>query len=516
MGNYVANKSYHSSQAVHNGIQYINDKDKTALLQTGIHQDFLQSDTVILEENLQNALYYTFNQQKTTLSNEKKEVILVSGYNCNPDQAEKVFADSRKLYYLNKHEFRSYKYRAKVLLRAKLDELGNPILDENGQMIHDEKAPVYHNEQGKCVYTKVERWSQERTAYMWVQSFPPAKLTGEAIDPKLVHQIGLEFCEKLGPFACTVATHVNTDHIHNHVMMSAFSLDGTHKWKDNMDTINQMREISNDLSLKYDLPILLTKDLGQDLTKEKWHATSKDPFLKSQMLELVNGILHDSNSIDNFRENLKSKGITLRETEHHYTYISEALDFRVRDNKLSNELTKDAIEKAFLPDHERYEETLLPVLEKEHFYNSLEISKYTSTGRKRSELEMMLLKAINMVKILKEFILPTEYLDKSNNTEAQIAKLTDKLEKAISVLNTYDIDSQERLKAELNKTGIEISKNRENPNPALNKKYQQLKQAEYSINLAMEAIDKGTIEPKHLQHELNLSHDEMQILSKDL
>lgn len=52
-------------------------------------------------------------------------------------------------------------------------------------------------------------------AYHGYQSFAPGEAT-----PELAHQLGLEFAERLlgGEFQAVVSTHLNTGHIHNHLV----------------------------------------------------------------------------------------------------------------------------------------------------------------------------------------------------------------------------------------------------------------------------------------------------------
>ena len=62
-----------------------------------------------------------------------------------------------------------------------------------------------------------ERWHKLGgvQGYHLVQSFAVGEVT-----PELAHQLGLEFAERLlgGEFQAVVSTHLNTGHIHNHLV----------------------------------------------------------------------------------------------------------------------------------------------------------------------------------------------------------------------------------------------------------------------------------------------------------
>ena len=62
-----------------------------------------------------------------------------------------------------------------------------------------------------------EMWHKEQDVqgFHLVQSFAAGEVT-----PELAHQLGLEFAERLlgGEFQAVVSTHLNTGHIHNHLV----------------------------------------------------------------------------------------------------------------------------------------------------------------------------------------------------------------------------------------------------------------------------------------------------------
>lgn len=65
--------------------------------------------------------------------------------------------------------------------------------------------------------------SDGRMFYQFVQSFSPA----EDVTPEEVHTIGLELAQQLFPeYEVVVATHVDADHLHNHLIVNSVS------WKD--------------------------------------------------------------------------------------------------------------------------------------------------------------------------------------------------------------------------------------------------------------------------------------------
>ena len=282
-------KAYHTESSMHNGLIYSADAEKSAL--NNVHPDAWQpsndpiskmsydiqnsqdissnnsvdnhtpsDENTSAYQRLSRVFSYTVNPDKTHIGKNGEVDILVSGHHCNPDLAEIDFKRCRSLYYMRGHKEHAGYAKTKRPMRAALDENGRLLHDETGQMIYDEKAPVYKDPAtGKVIYQEYQKKKEARTAYMWVMSFPGKKELGYEIDPRLVHEIGKEFCrEFLDDYACTVSTHVNTEHYHNHIMQCAYSLDGTHKYRDTMESLAKARDIADRLSLRFGLPIILS------------------------------------------------------------------------------------------------------------------------------------------------------------------------------------------------------------------------------------------------------------------
>ena len=77
-----------------------------------------------------------------------------------------------------------------------------------------------------CQIKKI--WHKEKgvQGFHLVQSFAPGE-----ISPELAHQIGVELADQLlaGRYQAVVTTHLNTGHIHNHIVWCAVALDNGRK-----------------------------------------------------------------------------------------------------------------------------------------------------------------------------------------------------------------------------------------------------------------------------------------------
>ena len=456
-------KAYHSDSAVQNTVGYVLNTDKTTL-----HDPSRFMDAKGMEM-IENVMHYAENHLKTThVAADGKTEVLVSGHRCKVDLAKDTFQRCADTYYRNGHsEHAGKKYRVKTLLRAKLDSDGKPVLDSNGSMIHDETSPVYHDENGDTVTFLQERTTRVRNCYMWVMSFPPKRVCGYEIDPHLVHQIGKEFMEELEQatgleYAAVIATHIDKEHTHNHIVQCSYAMDGHHKYVDTMETLKLARDISDRLSQKYDLPIIFSPDNAKSMAHEEWKLIQQGTSWKQTIREEIAYNLERASGYEDFLRKMHQSGYTIRETEKSLTYYTPKKGHRCRDVGLGKEYTKAAILDYFqeLPLEQRVQKEIASVLDPTQSTNSaaplrLYVNRYTNSGRRRSDLELLLLKAIKIIQYLKDKF---SDVDESNNPIRKSASWkVARLSEAIDILNTLGIHTKIELEEQLNRVGAEHS-----------------------------------------------------------
>lgn len=462
----LKSKAYTAQQAIENALNYIEDKDKTGMLDWERFLGTKSSDAL-----LQNAMNYSANPNKTILhSDSDQEEQLVSGYRCRLDLAKETFERTRAQYYRNGHrESVGHHYKVKTLLRPLRNPDGSYVLDADGKMVHDEteKSPVYHDAEGNPIEFMQDRVTKARVCYMWVMSFAPASVIGYEIDPHLVHQIGLEFCAGMEEitgleFPFVVATHMDKKHTHNHIMQSAYSLDGHRKYRDTMDMLQAMRDMSDQLSQKYGLPIIVEPENAHSRSYSEWKLAKEGKSWKDMIRQDITYALEHSASYEEYLRRMKQLGYTLRETEEHITYYTPGKEHRCRDIGLGNEYGKSEILRFFdasLPSQSLSitEEIIDPAAAwgQRKTYR-IYVSRYTASGRRRSDLEMLLLKAIKILKLLGDRFSHVEKASKNPIYQSSSWKI-DRLQESIGILNTHGIGTMEELNQRLQAIGARHS-----------------------------------------------------------
>lgn len=89
--------------------------------------------------------------------------------------------------------------------------------------------------------------------YHFVQSFSAE----DNITPQEVNAIGLEFAQKQFPdFEVVVATHVDTGHLHNHMVVNSVSHKDGHKLHQSYDDLLTHRKVNDQICLAHGLRVL--------------------------------------------------------------------------------------------------------------------------------------------------------------------------------------------------------------------------------------------------------------------
>ena len=89
-------------------------------------------------------------------------------------------------------------------------------------------------------------------AFHGYQSFKEGEVTAN-----IAHEIGVKFAEEMfGDYEVVVATHQNTNHIHNHFILNSVSIKTGKKYNNNRTNLAKLRQISDSLCAEYGLSVL--------------------------------------------------------------------------------------------------------------------------------------------------------------------------------------------------------------------------------------------------------------------
>ena len=145
-------------------------------------------------------------------------------------------------------------------------------------------------------------------SYHLIQSFD-----GKEISPKKCHELGLQYAKELfgDDFQFVVATHLNTDNVHNHIVINSVSFKSGNKFYSNRETKDFIRMTSDFICRENGLSVIKTpwKNKGY----YKLYAKN-NPYMQLVKKDIDEAIAI-SNSYKGFISKLEAKGYYVSENE---------------------------------------------------------------------------------------------------------------------------------------------------------------------------------------------------------
>ena len=127
-------------------------------------------------------------------------------------------------------------------------------------------------------------------AYQVRQSFRPGE-----ISPEDANRIGYEFATRFlkGKHAFLVATHVDKEHIHNHIIWNSTSLDCTRKFRNFIGSARAVRRLSDTLCIENGLSIV-ENPKPKGMHYGKWQGNDKKPSHREQIRAAIDAAMQEN------------------------------------------------------------------------------------------------------------------------------------------------------------------------------------------------------------------------------
>ena len=177
--------------------------------------------------------------------------------------------------------------------------------------------------------------------YHFVQSFK----IGEAISPQEANEIGMELAKIFGNREVIVATHIDKDHLHNHIVACSYDLESGLKLHYNKFFLGDLRQKSDEICQAHGLNILKKYNpnvKSQRHGPKEYLAAINVNSWKMALRVAIDFCMTRATNKDEFQREMKKLGYDMVWTpERKYiTYIcptQNGKECRVRDIKLNDE-----------------------------------------------------------------------------------------------------------------------------------------------------------------------------------
>ena len=206
-----------------------------------------------------------------------------------------------------------------------------------------------------------ERWHKSGgvQGYHLVQSFA----AGE-VSPELAHQIAKELADRVlgGRYEYVIGTHLNTGHIHSHIVWNSVSrIDGKKYHSNGKSYVTQIRAVSDELCRKYKLSVIDTEN-SHHVAKPyaEWLAEKNgQPTWRTAIRQDVDEAIQQSLTWRQFLTVLDRKGYEVRLGRKYPVLRPPGKERFVRFKTLGKRYTPEAIQTRIL-----YPQNYRPYVEK--------------------------------------------------------------------------------------------------------------------------------------------------------
>lgn len=181
-----------------------------------------------------------------------------------------------------------------------------------------------------------------------VQSFAAGEVT-----PELAHRIGLEFAGQLlqGRYQAVVSTHLNTGHIHNHIVWNSVAIQDGKKYRSNARSYyTEVRAKSDALCRQYGLSVIETPESEQGKRQyAKWQAEQENrPTWRAAIRQDIDEVINEVFTWNQFLRALENRGYVLRLNRKYITLQPPGKERPVRFKTLGKDYTPSAIRRRIL------------------------------------------------------------------------------------------------------------------------------------------------------------------------
>ena len=193
------------------------------------------------------------------------------------------------------------------------------------------------------------RKTDGRQYYHFVQSFSEQ----DNLTPQEVHAIGLELAKREFPdFEVLVATHIDTDHLHNHLVVNSVSFQDGHKLHQSAADLQAHRQANDKICIAHGLEILPPpqKQVKQKrMNTREYRSAAKGESWKFRLMNAIDQCMRYASTKEEFISLMESEGYQVRwaDSRKNITYTTPQ-GMKCRDDRLHElKYTKEVMEREF-------------------------------------------------------------------------------------------------------------------------------------------------------------------------
>ena len=182
-------------------------------------------------------------------------------------------------------------------------------------------------------------------AIHYIQSFSP----DDNVTPELAHRIAKALVRKNfgDDVQAVIATHVDKDHLHSHIIVCSYSLSGQ-KYYANKESLRQFRRNSDGVCMAFGIDIHPNlKGKGRSVDHYEWEQRKKGTSWKEQIKQAIDELIGSVNSLDELLQALEERGYEVKRGKY-ISIKSPGQERFVRTKTLGDEYDEESLKTRIL------------------------------------------------------------------------------------------------------------------------------------------------------------------------
>ena len=178
-----------------------------------------------------------------------------------------------------------------------------------------------------------------------IQSFDPK----DNLSAGQVHNVGIKLANTFNGFQVLVATHIDKNHLHNHLVINSVSFENGYKIQMSKKDLQYIKDYSDKLCLEIGASVIPKKEKTNYIKRNEYRVAEQGKSWKFKLMNAIDLSLAESNTKEEFIKNMNKLGyqVNWTDTRKYITYTT-AEGYKCRDNKLYDEkYSKGAMENEF-------------------------------------------------------------------------------------------------------------------------------------------------------------------------
>lgn len=178
-----------------------------------------------------------------------------------------------------------------------------------------------------------------------IQSFNPK----DNLSAEQVHDVGIKLANTFKGFQVLVATHIDKNHLHNHLVINSVSFENGYKIQMSKKDLQFIKDYSDKLCLEIGASVIPKKEKTNYIKRNEYRVAEQGKSWKFKLMNAIDLSLAESNTKEEFIKNMNKLRyqVNWTDTRKYITYTTPE-GYKCRDNKLYDEkYSKGAMENEF-------------------------------------------------------------------------------------------------------------------------------------------------------------------------